>query len=261
MHRGKQFLYDDGIRIPMIARWPRAIAPGQVRDELVSSIDIAATFLECAGVGTPDWMQGRPFLPADKTDRDAIFAARDRCDGTADRIRCVRTKEYKYIRNYYPDRPYTQLNAYKEKSYPGLAVMKLLYSQGRLTPEQAHFFAPTRPAEELYDLRADPHELRNLADDPACSDTLNALRARLDAWIAETGDKGETPEDPEEEKRQYEKMAQEYQNSLKQIGVAEGDLEGMVAYWEKRLAGGAETAKKARPNRAKSPDDSAAAAK
>jgi len=233
MPRGKQFCYDGGIHVPLIVRWPKAVKDGQVRDHMTSAIDISATILKCADVDVPKWMQGRPFLPKDRTRRKYIFAARDRCDGTADRIRCVRSKEFKYIKNFYPDRPYTQLNAYKERQYPPLAVMKLLYKQGKLTPGQAHFMAPSRPPEELYDLNADPHELNNLADNPEHAKVLKKYRAELEKWIKTTGDNGQTPEDPEEAKRQYDAMVKNYQKYLKAMGVEDGDLEALVAYWEK----------------------------
>ncbi len=111
--------------------------------------------------------------------------------------------------------------------------MKLLYKQGKLTPGQAHFMAPSRPAEELYDLKADPHELNNLADKPRHAAMLNKCRAVLDKWIKATNDNGQTPEDPDEAKRQYDTMVNSHKKKLKTIGVEDGDLEGMVAYWEK----------------------------
>lgn len=191
-YRGKQFLYDGGIHIPLIIRWPGKLRPGTVREDLVSAIDISATSLAAAGVEIPKLMHGRDLFAGGE--RDCIVAARDRCDETEDRIRCVRTKKHKYIRNYFPDRPYTQPNKYKERSYPALAVGKELHAAGKLTPEQAAFFAPTRPAEELYDLESDPHEVKNLAASPAHAKALEELRTLLDRWIKETGDPGEIPE-------------------------------------------------------------------
>jgi len=82
---------------------------------------------------------------AEKRTRKYIIAARDRCDGTVDRIRCVRSERYKYIRNYYPDQPYTQFNAYKKLQYPALTVMQVLHKQGKLTADQAGFMAANRP--------------------------------------------------------------------------------------------------------------------
>ncbi len=175
--RGKQFLYDGGIHIPLIVRWPGHLDPGTVRDDLISAIDISATSLALAGITPPESMQGRVFLgPNADPPREAIYAARDRCDETVDRIRCVRTERFKYIRNFDPERPYTQPNAYKERQYPALAVMKRLYAEGKLTEAQAHFMKPSRPREELYDLAADPHEIHNLAGDPAYAEVLQDLR-------------------------------------------------------------------------------------
>jgi N-sulfoglucosamine sulfohydrolase len=201
--RGKQWLYDGGIHIPLLVRWPAKIRAGQVCDDLVSAIDISATVLKVAGIEPPKYMEGKVFLSPDAkgfwrpvAQHDYIIAARDRCDETIDHIRCVRTKRYKYIRNFLPDRPYTQPNAYKEQNYPMLNLMKKLYAQGKLTPVQTLFMAPRKPVEELYDLTADPWEINNLATSPEHQQTLKRMRAILDRWIRETGDKGQFPEKP-----------------------------------------------------------------
>ncbi len=199
--RGKQWLYDGGIHIPLIVRWPGKLESGQVCDYMVSSIDISATVLKIAGIEPPRYMEGRVFLepylrglwkPVNK--REYIIAARDSCDETIDRIRCVRTKRYKYIRNFMPDRPYTQKNRYKERSYPMLALMKELHAQGKLTPVQALFMAPQKPDEELYDIQNDPYEINNLAASSKHQKTLKKMRAILQRWIKDTGDMGQFPE-------------------------------------------------------------------
>jgi arylsulfatase A-like enzyme len=195
--RGKQWLYEGGIRVPLIARWPGVTRPGTVSEDLAMTIDISATILAVAGVAVPAHMEGRVLLgPSAAPPREYIVAARDRCDETVDRIRCVRDKEFKYIRNFMPDRPYTQSNAYKSRSYPVLPLMEQLHAEGKLTPVQELWFAPRRPAEELYDLRDDPHEVRNLAALPEHRERLDRMRVLLDAWIKATGDKGAIPEDP-----------------------------------------------------------------
>jgi len=209
MVRGKQFLYEGGIHIPLIVRWPGHIEPGSVRDDFVSTIDFAPTWMTLAGIDVPDYVQGQDFLGSDVPGRDCIFAARDRCDETDDRIRCVRTKRYKYIRNFFPERP---------------------------TPEQARFMAPTRPAEELYDLQNDPHEVYNIADDTAHQGILKELRAKLDAWIVETGDKGEIPED-EELTLNYDRTAKtNFAKNMRNRGI-EPDIppEEYLAWWERKL--------------------------
>jgi len=199
MPRGKQFLYEGGIRIPLIVRIPEKFSvegyrPGTVSDDLISAIDITATTLRLAGIEPPAYMQGRPFLGPGVRKRDYIVAARDRCDETIDRIRCVCDRRFKYIRNFYPDRPYTQQNVYKDLNYPTLRVMKDMYAQGKLTGPPALFLAPERPAEELYDLQADPWEIRNLASDPSYRATLERMRKILADWIQTTGDQGQYPE-------------------------------------------------------------------
>ena len=222
--RGKQWLYDGGIHTPLIVRWPGRLQPGTVRDDLVSHIDITATTLRLAGIELPGNMQGRPFLGPDTQAREYIVAARDRCDETVDRIRCVRTKRYKYIRNFHPERPYTQMNRYKEASYPVLRLMRRLHKHGKLTPAQAHFMASTRPEEELYDLRQDPHEVINLAHESQYSGTLAKLRGILDRWIRETSDRGETPEDPAIADSFERKMIENYADRIQELYENEGML-------------------------------------
>jgi len=187
--RGKQFLYDEGIHVPLVMRGPKT-PQGEVRDDMVSHIDLAATSLAYAGIEVPAGMQGRDLFADDFKPRDAVFAARDRCDETVEHIRAVRTDRFKYVRNYLPARPHLQPNNYKDgKSI--VRRLRELHAEGKLDPLQEKLlFSPTRPAEELYDLAADPHETKNLADDSAHRGTLEALRARLDRWVTETGDRG-----------------------------------------------------------------------
>ena len=177
---------------------------------MIIGIDLSATSLKLAGIDPPKWMQGRVFLGPDRDKpRQYIFAARDRCDETVDRIRCVRSKRYKYLRNFFRDRPYTQPNAYKQRSYPALSVMQRLYKQGKLTPAQAAFMKPTRPKEELYDLKSDPYEIHNLAANPQHHTVLLRFRSRLDQWIKTTNDQGAIPEKtiwlPKKKKRKRRK--------------------------------------------------------
>ncbi|PYJ03219.1 MAG: sulfatase, partial [Verrucomicrobia bacterium] len=187
--RDKQWLYEGGLHIPLIVRWPGHLKPGTVREDLVSAIDISATSLKLAGATLPKHMQGQVFLGPGATTRKYISGARDRCDETVDRIRSVRDDRYKYIRNFMPERPYTQPNAYKERAYPALAVMKRLHAEGKLTPEQELFMAPHKTDEELYDLKNDPHELRNLVASEVNLKSLKELRAALERWMAECDDR------------------------------------------------------------------------
>jgi len=188
--RGKCWLYDPGIRVPMIIRWPGKLKATTVCDDLISTIDISATVLKMAGIEPPENMDGRIFLGPNVRKRQYIFAARDRIDEAVDCIRCVRSKRYKYIRNYMPEKPRTQKFAYIEAHRPMLHVMKELYAKGQLTSEQALFMAPQKPEEELFDLENDPHEIHNLANSPGYQHILDNMRAALDKWIKETADTG-----------------------------------------------------------------------
>ncbi len=180
--RGKQFLYDGGIRIPMIMRWPGKVEAGQVSDELVTSIDICATILEAANIKPPVPLHGKSlFSPAVKN-RQYVFAARDRMGDTHDAMRAIRSKTHKLILNLMPDRAWCQYSGYKEGAYPVLAEMNVLNLRGKLTPIQAAFFAPAKPEVELFDLRKDPHEVKNVADDPNYADIKKTLLAELEAW-------------------------------------------------------------------------------
>ena len=190
--RHKQFLYDGGIHVPLVVRGP-GIAAGKVRADLVEHIDIAAASLALGGIERPATMQAGDFFAADYTPKKYVFAARDRADETVDRIRSVRGERFKYIRNFYPSRPYLQPNRYKD-SKAIVQAMRRLFAEKKLTPEQSLIMAETRPREEFYDLAADPHELRNLAADPARAAALAEYRAALEDWMRRTDDQGRTPE-------------------------------------------------------------------
>jgi len=199
--RGKQFVYEEGLHVPCIIRWPKGLpAPahfkaGTVDERLLVAIDLAPTMLDLAGAKIPAKMEGRTFL-GDRAGppREYAFGARDRCDETVFRLRTARDARYRYIRNFTPERPFLQKNDYKERSYPVWNLLKELSAAGKLTPPQAALCAPTMPEEELYDLQTDPYEINNLAKSPEHQDTLKRMRAALDKWIADSNDQGKTLE-------------------------------------------------------------------
>ncbi len=191
--RGKQFLYDEGIHVPLVICGP-GIGQEQVRQDLVQHIDLAATSLALAGIEIPKTMQGCNLFASNGPTRDAVFSARDRCDETVDQIRCVRTAKFKYIRNGLPHRPHLQPNRYKDAK-PIVIRLRELHEQGRLDPLQEQLlFAQTRPEEELYDLNTDPFEIHNLAADSRYQSTLKTLRERLNRWAEQTDVHGRLPE-------------------------------------------------------------------
>lgn len=191
MHRHKQYIYEGGIHMPLIVAGP-GIAQGAVRDDLVSGIDLAPTVLATAGLPVPATMEGRDLFAAGSRPREYVVAARDRCDHTIDRIRTVVTTRFQYLRNYLTDRPYMQ-SSYKD---PWTVTKKLraMMAAGQMNRDQLVFFGAERPAEELYDLERDPHQIRNLAGDPKYAADLERHRQFLTSWIAKTGDKGQQPE-------------------------------------------------------------------
>jgi N-sulfoglucosamine sulfohydrolase len=192
--RAKRWLYDSGLHVPMIIRWPGHLKPGSVNNDLISFVDFAPTLLSLAGVEIPTHMQGQAFLgPQKKAPRKYIFAARDRMDESHDMRRAVRDQRFKYIRNYFPDRPYVLPNEYRDRM-PLMQELLRLNAEGKLTGPPALMFRRHKPAEELYDVQADPFEINNLADSPEYQDVLVKMQSTLEAWREETGDMGEIPE-------------------------------------------------------------------
>lgn len=198
MLRGKEWLYDSGLRVPLMIRWapdhlsPEEIRPGSWNDELISLIDLTATtIVAMAGGRKPETMQGRVFLGPERDPPNThLFATRDRSALTTFHIRSIRSLGYRYIRNFMNDRPFLQYSKYKDTHYPVIALMRNLMRKGQLTPTQEVLMAPNRPAEELYDVQQDPYEIHNLATSPLHAAELRRLRGILEEWIVESGDQG-----------------------------------------------------------------------
>jgi N-sulfoglucosamine sulfohydrolase len=198
--RAKQFIFDTGMQVPLIIRFPdkwKHLAPspaGSVTDRLVSFVDFGPSILSLAGVSIPEYIQGRAFLGDNASDpRQYVYGIRDRMDERYDMSRTVRDKHFKYHRNYMPYLPH----------YPWLDYMDLLETskemrrlgdEGKLSGAHAHFMAPTKPVEELYDIQTDPFELHNLADSPEYGETLEKMRGVHVDWVLETRDLGLIPE-------------------------------------------------------------------
>ncbi len=198
--RAKRWLYDSGMHVPLVVRIPEKYrrdgqgTPGSVNDELVSLIDLGPTAMNLAGVKIPGYMQGRAFLGGKLTPaRDYVYGARDRMDERYDIIRAVRDQRFKYIRNYEPFKTYYQYMNTPEKGRT-MSEIRRVQTDGSASAGVAQFLAPSKAKEELYDTQADPHEMHNLAADPAHRKTLERLRqAHLD-WVLETRDLGLIPE-------------------------------------------------------------------
>jgi len=183
--RGKRWLHHNGIQVPFIIRCPKKYRhlvpgePGTKSDRLVSFVDLAPTMLSLTDLPIPEYMQGKAFLgkKAEKP-RSFVFASRDRVDEEVTCSRTVVDGTFQYIRNFYPHRPRMPLSWYSEKT-PIRNELRRLHAENKLKGTEAWLLADTIPAEELYDLAADPHEVNNLAASPKHQDILNVLRKEL----------------------------------------------------------------------------------
>jgi arylsulfatase A-like enzyme len=192
--RDKRWVYDGGIHAPLIVRWPGRLAPGTLDERLLSYVDFAPTVLALAGVPVPAHLPGRVFLGPDADpEPEFVFAAEDRNDEATDRIRAVRDRRFKYVRNYQPDTPYGQPIAFRDLLGTMQEIFRL-HDEGRLVPPADWYYRPAKPVEELYDTRSDPFELDDLAGRPEHRARLARMRAAHERWVAETGDLGALPE-------------------------------------------------------------------
>ena len=200
--RAKRWLYDSGVRVPIIVRWPGVVEPGTIRDDLVQFLDLAPTMLAAAGIDKPDYMDGRVFLgPRTEPPPQRLFFERDRMDERNDMIRAVRDKRYKYIRNFESHKPWIQFMRTPSQGpiYQELARLK---KEGKLDRITGFFAADTKPYEELYDTLADPYEVHNIAADPEQQGRLAAMRGQLVEWMVRINDAGLVPE-PEHYRHMY----------------------------------------------------------
>lgn len=179
--RGKGYLHDSGLRVPLIIRWPDRLERGRVSNQVVSLTDISASILQLAGVDMPEYLTGIPFIGVE-SDREYVISARDLFDEVMDKSRSVSTARYKYIRNDMPEVPWDSHLAYFEFYRPAVHIMRQFQEGGELNEDQAFFFRKTKPVEELYDLQEDPFELNNLAGNAEYSKILDELRQKLLDW-------------------------------------------------------------------------------
>ncbi len=197
--RSKRFVYESGTHVPLIIRFPKKYKktapgePGSSLDQLVSFVDFAPTILSLARIKPPDYLQGKPFLGPYKTkNQDYAFMFRGRMDERYDMSRSVRSQEYRYIRNYMPDRIYGQHLNYLWKA-PSCRSWEEAYLNGECNEIQSRFWE-TKPSEELYNTAMDPWEVNNLVDQPAFKHLLKIMRKACDDHILKVYDSGFIPE-------------------------------------------------------------------
>jgi len=193
--RQKRLIYDSGIKVPMVIRYPGQIGAGYFDDRLISFIDFAPTIFSIAGIKIPDYVQGRAFSGNYRShnERKYIHAAADRFDAQVDMIRAVRDERFKYLLNFYPDRPYYLPVKYREQMIIMQELLRLNEIDS-LDTYQSQWFREKKVKEELFDTWEDPYELHNLAEDPEYADKLDELRIECNRWMESINDMGEIPE-------------------------------------------------------------------
>ena len=201
--RGKGYAYESGLHVPLVVRIPEKwkhlvdFRRGDDVNGFVSFIDFGPTLLQLAGIGLPAGIDGKPFLGSDISaqdvnDRDEAYGYADRFDEKYDLVRTLRKGKYEYVRNYQPFNFDGLQNNYRYKML-AYEEWRTLYEAGKLNDVQRQFFEP-RPAEALYDIQSDPHETKNLANDPAYAATLIDMRNRLSDRVKSLPDLSMYPE-------------------------------------------------------------------
>ena len=197
----KKWVWDGGLRVPMMVRYPKRWAhlapdgerkPGTVTDRIISFVDYAPSVLSLCGVDIPKHMQGHAFTgKAAAPPRKHAYIIRDRMAERYDIVRGVRDKRYQYLRNFMPHLSWAQTVSYTH-NMPTMRVWKQLHDEGKLNAVQDRYFQ-AKPMEELYDLEKDPRCVNNLADDPNHAERILKMRQLVRDWQIETRDLGLLP--------------------------------------------------------------------
>lgn len=198
--RGKRNIHDSGTRVPLIVRFPEKWAhfspasAGSSLDRPISFVDLPATAFSLCGVPIPEHFEGRAFLgPAAEPPREHVFLYRGRMDERYDTVRAIRDREFRYVRNYAPHRPWGQHYSYPFQVLPSMRSWFAEFEAGRCNEVQARYWGP-KPPEELYEIASDPHEIDNLAGDSRHAERRDRLRDALRDELISTRDTGFIPE-------------------------------------------------------------------
>lgn len=202
MARGKRYLHDTGTRVPLLIHVPekwRSLSPfkpGTKVDEPVSFVDLAPTLLSLCGQATPASMQGRPFLGAHRrapAPDEMVLLYGDRFDEIEGLRRGLTDGHYRYIRCFSPQLPGAPYANYP-LGQPSWTSWRDAAENGSLPAHHAAMWKTPQPVEMLFDMREDPWEIRNLADQPQHAERLAAMRARLRSTMASIRDTSLVPE-------------------------------------------------------------------
>ncbi|GAA4236447.1 sulfatase [Postechiella marina] len=171
--RDKQWLYEGGLAIPLIVRYPKNRDAGTIKKDLISLVDVTASSLKLANIKVPEYMHGKDVLNGEK--QNYVYGFRQRCGDAVDDIRSITDGRYKLIWNRMPHLPYMQLTSYKKLQYPAFTLYNVLHKQGKLEAPFNQFMAKTRPEFELYDLKNDANEFNNLTEKETYKEIQNKL--------------------------------------------------------------------------------------
>lgn len=198
MPHAKWTCYDAGLMVAFIVRWPGVVRPGTVTNAMVEYVDVVPTLIEAAGGDPVDGLDGKSFLPVLLGQSDhhkdvvlGVHTTKGIINGTSGGypVRSIRSEKYKYIMNLNHEATFDNAitlegqegsywNSWKEKAKTDAKAAKIVEMYQH------------RPAEEFYDIVADPYELNNIADDPANRKTMDKMKKQLQAWMTQQGDKG-----------------------------------------------------------------------
>jgi len=231
--RHKQMPTEGGLHVPFAVYGPKKYVPKKkVRNDLVNMLDLSATTLAWAGIPIPGNWEGQHLFAKKFKARKFVAAAKDRLDHTIDRVRTLRTKRYRYTRNFKTDRIFLQPQ-YRDQQ-PYTKNMHELYHAGKLTDRHAEIYFGERPAEEFYDVEKDPAQMVNLINVPKLADEIQRHRQLLDAWIAK-GDCGEGEENLQELLEQSTGRWGAAVNPEYELVRTDHDGDGLSSEWEKAV--------------------------
>ncbi len=234
--RDKQFLYEGGLHVPLIVKFPKGYGHQDLHsEELVSLIDVSATSLSLCGIPLPKGMHGQVFLGKNKGERKYVFGARQRSGDAIDDMRSITDGRFKLIWNRMPQIPWMQMSGYKKSEYPAYTLFQELFEAGEMDSLQARFMAVTKPELELYDLKTDPLETKNLAANLKHKDIQTNLFQTLKDSLA-VYEKDWIPEAAETTQKAVQNSKKYFRSTMKRIGLSENaSNKEIMEYWESNL--------------------------
>lgn len=188
--RGKGYLYESGLHLPLIVNWPAKLTGGNKDKRLVASVDVASTILDIAGIELPEYMTAKSILKEDKIPREYVYSSRDLWDEVLEQSRAITTHEYRYIKNNIIEQSHDAHQAYLEFHRPAVHIMRGLKEKGKLNGLQSKFFADAKEPEELYDIVNDPFEINNLINNPEYTKVVDKMRSYYAEWNSKNHDFG-----------------------------------------------------------------------